>query len=101
MQNLFFLVLVGFFVWLITAREPIDQSANLVPAQTVSEPLQAPSPIQTPIFNTATPNFRCDGREYCSQMSSREEAFFFIRNCPNTKMDGDNDGQPCENDSRF
>ena len=35
-------------------------------------------------------NFRCDGRQHCSQMSS------FIENCPNTKMDGDNDGIPCE-----
>ena len=40
--------------------------------------------------------FKCDGREHCSQMSSYEEALFFIRNCPNTKMDGDSDGIPCE-----
>jgi cold shock CspA family protein len=46
-------------------------------------------------------NFKCDGREHCSQMNSRAEAVFFIRNCPNTKMDGDYDGIPCENDSRF
>ncbi|ADJ29482.1 excalibur calcium-binding domain-containing protein [Nitrosococcus watsonii] len=45
--------------------------------------------------------FRCDGRQYCSQMKSRAEAEFFARNCPNTKMDGDHDGVPCENDSRF
>ena len=38
----------------------------------------------------------CDGREYCSQMTSCEEAIFFINNCPNTKMDGDGDGVPCE-----
>lgn len=46
-------------------------------------------------------HFKCDGRQYCSQMTSREEAEFFIKNCPNTKMDGDKDGIPCENDSRF
>ncbi|WP_043317156.1 excalibur calcium-binding domain-containing protein [Microbulbifer sp. HZ11] len=46
-------------------------------------------------------NFKCDGRQHCSQMTSREEAVFFINNCPNTKMDGDHDGVPCENDSRF
>jgi hypothetical protein len=45
--------------------------------------------------------FSCDGRQHCSQMTSREEAVFFINNCPNTKMDGDRDGVPCENDSRF
>ncbi|MBN3123052.1 excalibur calcium-binding domain-containing protein [Pectobacterium brasiliense] len=45
--------------------------------------------------------FVCDGRQYCSQMNSREEAYFFIQNCPKTKMDGDHDGVPCERDSRF
>lgn len=45
--------------------------------------------------------FTCDGREYCSQMRSRAEAEFFVRHCPDTKMDGDHDGEPCENDSRF
>ncbi|UCN00434.1 excalibur calcium-binding domain-containing protein [Sulfurimonas sp. SWIR-19] len=41
-------------------------------------------------------NYQCDGREYCSQMTSCEEATYFINNCPNTKMDGDHDGVPCE-----
>lgn len=45
--------------------------------------------------------FQCDSRTYCSQMTSRAEAEFFINNCPNTKMDGDYDGIPCEGDSRF
>jgi hypothetical protein len=40
--------------------------------------------------------FYCDGRQYCSQMKSYDEAKFFLDNCPNTKMDGDNDGIPCE-----
>ncbi len=42
------------------------------------------------------PKFKCDGRQYCSQMRSCAEAKFFIRNCPNTKMDGNHDGVPCE-----
>ena len=40
--------------------------------------------------------YKCDGRTYCSQMTSCEEAKFFLRNCPNTRMDGNNDGIPCE-----
>ena len=48
-----------------------------------------------------TQNFTCDGRQHCSQMTSRAEAVFFINNCPNTKMDGDRDGDPCERDTRF
>ncbi|MFP3362502.1 cold shock domain-containing protein [Pseudoalteromonas sp. SIMBA_148] len=49
----------------------------------------------------STQNFTCDGRQHCSQMNSRAEAVFFINNCPNTKMDGDGDGDPCERDTRF
>lgn len=41
-------------------------------------------------------SFRCDGRKYCSQMSSCTEAKYFLANCPGVKMDGDNDGIPCE-----
>ncbi len=41
--------------------------------------------------------YHCEaGKEYCSQMRSCEEAKFYINNCPNTKMDGDRDGIPCE-----
>jgi len=45
---------------------------------------------------TPANNLKCDGRQYCSQMTSCEEANYFLRNCPNTKMDGDANGVPCE-----
>ncbi|MCP1265758.1 cold-shock protein [Aeromonas hydrophila] len=48
----------------------------------------------------AAPTFvrQCDGRQYCSQMTSCEEATWFLQNCPNTKMDGRGRGNgiPCE-----
>jgi cold shock CspA family protein len=40
--------------------------------------------------------FTCDGRTHCSQMTSCAEAEFFLENCPNTEMDGNGDGEPCE-----
>ncbi len=42
-------------------------------------------------------SYQCDGRQHCSQMTSCEEATWFLQNCPNTKMDGEGDGIPCEN----
>ena len=51
-------------------------------------------PVAPPL--AATPSFTCDGRQHCSQMSSCAEATYFIQHCPNTKMDGDQDGIPCE-----
>lgn len=44
----------------------------------------------------AVGRFSCDGRRYCSQMTSCKEATYFLRNCPGTEMDGDGDGVPCE-----
>lgn len=42
------------------------------------------------------PQFQCDGRTDCSQMTSCEEAHYFLATCPGVKMDGDGDGVPCE-----
>jgi len=45
---------------------------------------------------SSSAQFHCDGRTMCSQMTSCVEATFFLQNCPNTQMDGDHDGIPCE-----
>lgn len=46
---------------------------------------------------TATPKFQCEaGKTHCSHMSSCAEATFYIQHCPNTQMDGNGDGIPCE-----
>lgn len=50
--------------------------------------------IAKPIKVTA--QFKCEGKVYCSSMHSYEEALFYVRNCPDTRMDGDGDGEPCE-----
>ena len=61
-------------------------------------PTLQPSPASGETGATSTPTFqfKCDGRIYCSQMTSCAEAKFFLANCPGTKMDGNNDGVPCE-----
>jgi len=50
----------------------------------------APTPPAT------SSSFKCDGRQHCSQMSSCEEAKYFLAHCPGAKMDGDKNGIPCE-----
>ena len=64
-----------------------------VPAA-VSVASQPALPATTPA--AAAPQFTCDGRTHCSQMRSCAEATFFLQHCPNTQMDGNNDGEPCE-----
>ena len=61
-------------------------------------PVYDSTPVYETILDERTTEtiFKCDGRQHCSQMTSYDEAVFFLRNCPNTKMDGDRDGIPCE-----
>ena len=71
----------------------------LAPAPlTASDSGSAPAPVlATASASAPTPSqFACDGRTHCSAMTSCAEATYFIQHCPNTKMDGNNDGVPCE-----
>ncbi len=58
---------------------------------------QSPAAALTPA-PTASPATarKCDGRTVCSQTTSCAEAKYFLANCPGTRMDGDGDGTPCE-----
>jgi len=63
-----------------------------------TQPLSSSGTSPSSTTTSAAPKFVCDGRTYCSQMTSCEEATFFLRNCPGTKMDneGKGNGIPCE-----
>jgi len=61
-----------------------------------TEPVAKPVVVVAQTPPTVTSNFRCDGRKYCSQMTSCKEAKYFLQNCPGVKMDGNHDGVPCE-----
>ena len=55
-----------------------------------------PAPLVGPEADPKTASFKCDGRTYCSQITSCAEATYFLQSCPNVKMDGNKDGVPCE-----
>lgn len=73
-------------------KKPASQSSATSSTPTATT---TPAPAAPEVPRVA-PSWRCDGRQYCSQMTSCEEAKFFLAHCPNTKMDGDRDGIPCE-----
>lgn len=87
-------VVIGLWQWWqgrqSVAPMPVSES---LPVAIESKPVDPQLQLQQ--------SFQCDGRQHCSQMRSRAEAEFFNANCPNTKMDGDRDGIPCENDTRW
>lgn len=72
----------------------VSQKFTSAPSPSSIEQI-TPSSIQTvPELNAM--QFTCDGRTHCSEMNSCAEANYFLKNCPDTKMDGNNDGVPCE-----
>ena len=42
------------------------------------------------------PEFECGTKRYCKEMSSCEEAKYYLENCGLSRLDGDGDGVPCE-----
>jgi hypothetical protein len=88
LKNLIFICLALIAMWQFLNRDKNPSDIEKV----------VPTVVETPVSNRVvnTIKFKCDGRQHCSDMRSYGEAKFFIQNCPNTKMDGDGDGIPCE-----
>ena len=82
---LFFLAIIAGVVWYRTDRK----------AQRLADAVAVPSAHAT-VGASVAGGFSCTGKRECSQMSSCDEARFYIAHCPDTRMDGDGDGVPCE-----
>ena len=92
MRKLLVALVVGVIGWqawsAYQARNAVEEvpadSESSVTAQLLEQ--EAASDLRSP--------YQCDGRVNCSQMTSCEEAEFFLANCPGVKMDGGGDGVP-------
>ena len=76
-----------------------NRYANRVRQIEAAAPLAVQPSAPVSLFEptqSAPASFSCDGRKYCSQMTSCEEAKLFLKNCPSVEMDGNHDGVPCE-----
>jgi hypothetical protein len=117
MKIILLILIAGVLAWLIHERyQPIELFQKIISTTQTSSNnaisiIKAPDgsvtltnkPKNNGVSTTkeratgqAVTNRRCDGRMYCSQMTSCEEAIWFLRNCPGTKMDGNHDGISCE-----
>ena len=99
---LMLLAAFGVFFMMISRRDPVEA---LPAPQALSSPVSrgegaAPPAADVPAVPVVpaaeASTFQCDGRTMCSQMTSCAEAEFFLANCPGTQMDGNHDGEPCE-----
>lgn len=73
----------------------IKQNTSTNPAQNQPEQKTTENNIQIePAENKTT--FNCQISKTCTQMSSCDEAYFYLDNCNKTSLDRDDDGIPCE-----
>jgi hypothetical protein len=87
--NRFLMALLAIVIFSVNKYQTSSKTRHLTPTaveENITEPLITPSSTQ----------YSCQGKTYCSEMSSCEEAQFYQSNCSGTKMDGDGDGVPCE-----
>jgi hypothetical protein len=101
-RKLFPFAIVALVVWFaygkFEAQRQRDELARAA-AETEAEEEEEEGAVENPqnlMPERSAPEFTCDGRTHCSQMTSCEEAEYFINHCPGTEMDGDRDGVPCE-----
>jgi len=97
MKRLILFIVLGLVAWQGFDRFQHNREA---PGANIAVDVDAllPSMPMSPQAGIAKANtsFKCDGRTHCSQMTSCTEATYFLQNCPGVKMDGNNDGVPCE-----
>jgi hypothetical protein len=83
----------------IVATAPCWVSSDFL--SQVQPPFPTPSPeiqrlVSPPRSTSSAPNRSCGAAPYCYEMSSCAEAQFYYRECGVGRLDGDNDGVPCE-----
>lgn len=98
MKKILILLLLIFIGYKYTNESNV--SSELPSKEEHNPVIENSNAFQTLSKANKTSKYKCDGREHCSQMKTYEEAKFFLDNCPNTKMDGDHDGIPCERQFR-
>ena len=99
----FISLLIGLVIFSIFLAILLPFLSDIYQRETLKRQVAEPTNRASSSMNTntnVTSKYSCDGRVYCSQMKSYDEAVFFINNCPGTKMDGDGDGDPCEGQFR-
>jgi len=93
LANLVLTVVIFAAVWSAYSRY---RHHTIHPSSSTSSPQTTSSDSDSNATETHESPIHCDGRTYCSQMTSCSEAKYFLAHCPDVKMDGDHDGIPCE-----
>ena len=93
------MVIKKFFILIalcVAAFQHFYKSDAAKPTSSISSIIDDSTPSPTVETNSSSSVFSCQGKTHCSEMNSYAEAKFYLDNCPGMKVDGDNDGIPCE-----
>ncbi|GAC1603702.1 MAG: hypothetical protein NVS3B2_08420 [Ramlibacter sp.] len=95
MKNLVLIVLLAVLGWYgwgkYEERAKADRAAERS-ARTATKAMPAAAKAAAGSVNFLT----CDGRNSCTQMTSCDEAKFFVQNCPGMGREGNREGTTCE-----
>lgn len=94
MKKLVIGVVLGALGW--QAYSQYQERSVELDGSSVEESYLQPESLLEIRSDKSAQQFICDGRTRCSEMTSCEEAEYFLANCPGVKMDGGGDGVPCE-----
>ncbi len=94
--SLFLLAWLGYqSFYLLSADNP--GVAGTAATEASEQVRTSDDPVWPPLRVQQGLQFQCEGKQHCSEMSSCDEAGFYLENCPGVLIDGDHDGIPCEN----
>lgn len=94
----------------VPTKAPISPMPTIKEATPTFEPIVTPfiqitrtqtqinrtAPTLAPVVDLSSEKLSCQGKTKCRQMVSCDEAKFYLNQCGVNRLDGDNDGIPCE-----
>lgn len=87
---------LGYQSWLLFSTNALVATELVEVDHQQTNPSVLENPVWPPVQAQQGLQFQCEGKQHCSEMSSCEEAEFYLEQCPNVLIDGDRDGIPCE-----
>ena len=75
---------------------PWDWRKGSCPAASIAPATSPASPAASAPKAAVSSGFSCSGKRYCREMTSCEEAKFYLTKCGVGSLDGNKDGVPCE-----
>ena len=75
---------------------PWDWRKGTCATASAPAPRAPAAPTAAPTPATTSGGFTCAGKRYCREMTSCEEAKFYLTQCGVGSLDGNKDGVPCE-----